>query len=185
MSDAAMEDSVRNILRALGEDPGRQGLRKTPARVAKALKELTSGYDQDIDAIFKGSLFDVDYSEMVIVKDINFYSLCEHHMLPFFGSATVAYIPKAHVAGLSKIPRLVRVFASRLQVQERMTQQIAETLQKQLKPLGVGVILSARHLCMEMRGVQSQLSPTITSAMLGCFRRDPRTRAEFLKLART
>jgi GTP cyclohydrolase IA len=185
MAGRSIESSVRDLLRGLGEDPSRDGLLKTPARVAKALKELTSGYTQDIDALFKEALFEVDYSEMVIVKDIQFYSLCEHHMLPFFGSATVAYIPHGKVAGLSKIPRLVRIFASRLQVQERMTQQIAETLQKHLKPLGVGVILSARHLCMEMRGARSQLSPTVTSAMLGCFRRDPRTRDEFLKLAKS
>jgi GTP cyclohydrolase I len=178
-----IESAVRDILAGIGEDPSRPGLRKTPARVAKAWRELSAGYREDVKALFSGILHDVDYSEMVVVRDINFYSICEHHLLPFFGSAAVAYIPRKHVIGLSKIPRLVRHFAARLQVQERMTQQIAQTLDENLKPLGVGVILSARHLCMEMRGAMSQLSPTVTSAMLGCFRRDPRTRDEFLKLA--
>lgn len=176
--------AVRGILRALGEDPSREGLRRTPVRVAKALRELTSGYATDLDKLVNGALFRVDYSEMVVVKDIRFYSLCEHHALPFFGKAHVAYIPRKHIIGLSKIPKIVQVFAHRLQVQERMTQQIAETLQSRLSPLGVGVILQARHLCMEMRGVQSQLSPTVTSAMLGAFRKDPRTREEFLALVK-
>lgn len=177
--------SVRDILRALGEDPEREGLVRTPARVAKSLSELTAGYATDVDKLINNALFSVEYSEMVIVKDIQFYSLCEHHMLPFFGKAHVAYLPDRKVIGLSKIPKIVQVFAKRLQVQERMTQQIAETLQKHLRPLGVGVILQARHLCMEMRGAQSQLSPTITSAMVGTFRSDARTRDEFLALIRS
>ncbi|HAH06347.1 MAG TPA: GTP cyclohydrolase I FolE [Elusimicrobia bacterium] len=175
----------RDILRLLGEDLSREGLRKTPERVAKALLEMTSGYGADIGALINGALFEVDYSEMVLVKDIQFYSLCEHHALPFFGKAHVAYLPDKKVVGLSKIPKLVQVFAQRLQVQERMTQQIAETLMSRLKPLGVGVILEARHLCMEMRGARSLLSPTVTSSMLGAFRRDPRTREEFLALVRS
>lgn len=179
-----LEKASREILEALGENPEREGLLKTPQRVAKSFAELTKGYQQDVDAIINDALFDVDYNEMVVVKDIKFYSLCEHHLLPFFGTATVAYIPNKKVVGLSKIPKIVNVFARRLQVQERMTQQIAETLVCRLKPLGVGVILEARHLCMEMRGAQSQDSPTITSAMLGCFQKDSRTRQEFLKLTR-
>lgn len=177
-------DRVREIIRALGEDPEREGLVKTPERVQKSLAELTAGYAEDIDTIINGALFDVRYSEMVLVKDISFYSLCEHHLLPFFGRATVAYIPEKRVVGLSKIPKIVKVFARRLQVQERMTQQIAETLEEKLKPKGVGVIIRARHMCMEMRGAQSEHSPTITSAMLGIFREDKRTRDEFLTLAK-
>ncbi|MBI3299115.1 MAG: GTP cyclohydrolase I FolE [Elusimicrobia bacterium] len=169
---------------ALGEDPSRQGLEKTPARVARSLKELTAGYWQDVDKIINGALFDAEYSEMVVVKDIVFYSLCEHHMLPFFGKATVGYIPGGKIVGLSKIPKIVQVFARRLQVQERMTMEIAQTLERKLKPKGVGVVIRARHLCMEMRGAQSQLSPTVTSALLGAFRSDARTREEFLTLAR-
>ncbi len=177
-----IEEAVRTILKEIGEDPQREGLRDTPTRVARAYEELTSGYRQDVDALINGALFDVRYNEMVLVKEINFYSLCEHHMLPFFGTAAVAYIPKEKVIGLSKIPRLVDIFARRLQVQENMTHQIAETLKEKLRPLGVGVILKARHLCMEMRGVRSQDSPTVTSAMLGVFRKDSRTREEFLRL---
>ena len=179
-----MEEAARRTLVALGEDVGRQGLEKTPRRVAAALKELTAGYYQDVDAIINNALFDVAYSEMVVVKDIVFYSLCEHHMLPFFGKATVGYIPNKQVVGLSKIPKIVQVFARRLQVQERMTMDIANTIQRKLKPKGVGVVIRARHLCMEMRGAQSQLSPTVTSALLGHFRTDGRTREEFLTLAR-
>lgn len=175
---------VSAMLKLLGENPKRQGLLKTPDRVAKSLRELTSGYTVDIDALINKALFNVEYSEMVLVKDITFFSLCEHHMLPFFGKAHVAYIPDKHVIGLSKIPRLVRVFTSRLQVQERLTSQIAQTLMEKLKPLGVGVVMEARHLCMEMRGAQSHLSPTVTSAMLGNFREDPRTREEFLNLVK-
>lgn len=183
MPDMPIADHVREMIIQLGEDPSRQGLAKTPQRVEKAYKELTAGYDQDIDAIINEALFDVDYSEMVLVKDINFYSLCEHHLLPFFGRATVAYIPDKRVVGLSKIPKIVNVFAKRLQVQERMTQQIATTLEEKLTPKGVGVIIKARHMCMEMRGAQSEHSPTVTSAMLGIFREDARTRDEFLTLA--
>jgi GTP cyclohydrolase I len=177
-------DRVREIIRELGEDPDREGLVKTPMRVEKALGDLTSGYDVDIDQLINEALFDVHYSEMVLVKDISFYSLCEHHLLPFFGRATVAYIPEKRVVGLSKIPKIVNVFARRLQVQERMTQQVAETLAEKLNPKGVGVIIRARHMCMEMRGAQSEHSPTVTSAMLGCFREDARTREEFLTLAK-
>ncbi|TPW20305.1 MAG: GTP cyclohydrolase I [Elusimicrobia bacterium] len=179
-----MEEAARRTLLSLGEDPSREGLSKTPKRVASAMKELTAGYWQDVDAIINNALFEVEYSEMVVVKDIVFYSLCEHHMLPFFGKATVGYIPNKRVVGLSKIPKIVQVFARRLQVQERMTLDIANTLQRKLKPMGVGVVLHARHLCMEMRGAQSQLSPTVTSALLGRFRTDARTREEFLTLAR-
>ncbi|MDE2290829.1 MAG: GTP cyclohydrolase I FolE [Elusimicrobia bacterium] len=179
-----IEEGARRTLLALGEDPSRQGLEKTPGRVARSLKELTAGYWQDVDRIINNALFDVDYSEMVVVKDIVFYSLCEHHLLPFFGKATVGYVPDKKIVGLSKIPKIVQVFARRLQVQERMTLEIAHTLERKLKPKGVGVVIRARHLCMEMRGAQSQLSPTVTSALLGAFRSDARTREEFLTLAR-
>ncbi|MEK7656667.1 MAG: GTP cyclohydrolase I FolE [Elusimicrobiota bacterium] len=179
----ALSAHVLSILESLGEDPGREGLLKTPERVARSLREMTAGYRVDPDALINNALFEVDYNEMVVVKDIQWYSLCEHHLLPFFGKAHVAYVPERRIIGLSKIPKLVQVFAQRLQVQERMTQQIAQTLEDKLSPLGVGVILEARHLCMEMRGARSQLSPTLTSAMLGSFRRDPRTREEFLALA--
>ncbi|MBI5208945.1 MAG: GTP cyclohydrolase I FolE [Elusimicrobia bacterium] len=177
-----LEGHVLAILSELGEDPKRPGLEKTPPRYAKALRELTSGYAADIDAVFNGALFPVSYKEMVIVKDIPFYSLCEHHLLPFFGKAHVAYVPDDRIVGLSKIPKLIGAFARRLQVQERMTYQIAETLAAKLSPMGVGVIMEARHLCMEMRGAKSPMTPTVTSAMLGCFRKDHRTREEFLSL---
>ena len=179
----ALSAHVLSMLESLGEDPGREGLLKTPQRVARALREMTAGYRVDADALINNALFEVDYNEMVVVKDIQWYSLCEHHLLPFFGKAHVAYVPERRILGLSKIPKLVQMFAQRLQVQERMTQQIAQTLEDKLSPLGVGVVLEARHLCMEMRGARSQLSPTVTSAMLGSFRRDPRTREEFLALA--
>ena len=161
----------------------REGLLKTPERVEKSMKFLTSGYAADIADILNGALFTVDYSEMVIVKDIDFYSLCEHHLLPFFGKCHVAYIPRTQVIGLSKIPRLVDVFSRRLQVQERLTNEIAECIREAIDPLGVGVIWKATHLCMAMRGVEKQNSATVTSAMLGTFRSDARTRAEFLQLA--
>ncbi|MBI4423626.1 MAG: GTP cyclohydrolase I FolE [Elusimicrobia bacterium] len=177
-----LERLVREQLALLGEDPDREGLRRTPLRVAQSLRELTAGYQADIDAIINDALFTVDYDEMVCVKDITYYSLCEHHALPFFGKAHVAYVPDKRVVGLSKIPRLVEVFARRLQLQERMTRQIANILQQKLRPLGVGVVLEARHLCMEMRGAQSLLSPTVTSTMLGCFQKDARTREEFLDI---
>jgi GTP cyclohydrolase I len=171
---------VESILQILGEDTQREGLQKTPHRVARALLELTSGYQADIDALINRAIFNESYNEMVVVKNIRFYSLCEHHMLPFFGVAHVAYLPKGKIIGLSKIPKLVDVYARRLQVQERLTQQIAETLQTKLNPHGVGVVIESRHLCMEMRGAESQDSPTVTSAMLGSFHDDARTRKEFL-----
>jgi GTP cyclohydrolase I len=177
-----VEDLIRHLLVELGEDPGREGLMRTPLRVSKALKFLTSGYSADIDAILNGALFTVDYSEMVIVKDIDFYSLCEHHLLPFFGKCHVAYIPSTHVIGLSKIPRLVDVFARRLQIQERLTNQIAETIRAKIEPLGEAVVVEGTHLCMSMRGVQKQNSFAVTSAMLGAFRDNSRTRMEFLEL---
>lgn len=173
---------IHDVLVELGEDPKREGLVKTPQRVAAAYRELTSGYAADIDTIINEALFEEDYNEMVIVRDITFYSLCEHHLLPFFGKAHVAYIPNGRIVGLSKLPKIVEVFAKRLQVQERMTSQIAETIKRKLRPSGVAVVLEARHLCMEMRGAESLLSPTVTSAMLGVFRDDARTRKEFLSL---
>ena len=177
-----MQDLIRTLLKELGEDPEREGLEETPRRVERAFRFLTGGYKADVDQVLNNALFTVDYSEMVIVKDIDFYSLCEHHLLPFFGRCHVAYIPNGKVIGLSKVPRLVDVFARRLQVQERMTSQIAETIEKKIDPLGVGVIMQGTHLCMAMRGVEKQNSCTVTSAMLGTFRSDARTRAEFLQL---
>jgi GTP cyclohydrolase IA len=179
-----MQDAIRKLLIDLGENPEREGLRDTPKRVEKAYKFLTSGYSADIDRVLNNALFTVDYNEMVIVKDIDFYSLCEHHLLPFFGRAHIAYIPQGKVIGLSKIPRLVEVFARRLQIQERMTSQIADTIQEKINPLGVGVVIEATHLCMAMRGVEKQNSFAITSAMLGNFHQDARTRMEFLQLIR-
>jgi len=177
-----MQDLVRQLLTALGEDPSREGLLETPRRVDKSLKFLTSGYQADIDEIVNGALFTVDYNEMVMVRDIDMYSLCEHHLLPFFGKCHVAYIPDGKVIGLSKIPRIVDMFARRLQVQERLTTQIAETLEDKLRPLGVAVVVEAAHLCMAMRGVEKQNSYTLTSAMLGAFHDQARTRMEFLEL---
>lgn len=179
-----MQDLIRQLLGSLGEDPSREGLRDTPKRVEKAYKFLTSGYDVDIHALINNALFTVDYSEMVIVKDIDFYSLCEHHMLPFFGKCHVAYLPSEKVIGLSKIPRIVDAFSRRLQVQERLTNQIAEIILDTINPLGVGVVMEGTHLCMAMRGVEKQNSYAVTSAMLGTFRTDPRTRSEFLTLIR-
>ena len=179
---AGLEKHYLQILTAIGENPQREGLKKTPYRVAKSLFELTTGYRANVDSLINKAIFNENYNEMVLVKDIRFYSICEHHMLPFFGVAHVAYIPKGKIIGLSKIPKLVEVFARRLQVQERMTQQIADILQSKLKPQGVGVVIRARHLCMEMRGAKSQDSPTVTSAMVGAFRNDARTRKEFLSL---
>jgi GTP cyclohydrolase I len=177
-----MQDLVKELLAALGEDPSRPGLRETPRRVDKSLRFLTSGYRANIDEIINDALFSVDYNEMVMVRDIDMYSLCEHHLLPFFGKCHIAYIPDGRVIGLSKIPRIVDVFARRLQVQERLTTEIADTLEAQLRPLGVAVVIEATHLCMAMRGVEKQNSVTVTSAMRGAFQRDPRTRAEFLEL---
>jgi GTP cyclohydrolase I len=179
-----MQDIIRQLLTAIGEDPAREGLINTPKRIEKALQFLTSGYEADVDAVLNDALFTVDYNEMVIVKDIDFYSLCEHHLLPFFGRCHVAYIPTDKVVGLSKIPRLVEIFSRRLQVQERLTNQIAETIRQKVNPLGVGVVMEATHLCMSMRGVQKQNSVAVTSAMLGSFRADARTRSEFLTLIR-
>jgi len=177
-----MQDHIRKLLVELGEDPDREGLRRTPVRVEKALRFLTSGYDANIDEVLNDALFSVDYSEMVIVKDIDFYSLCEHHLLPFFGKCHVAYIPSTRVIGLSKIPRLVDVFSRRLQVQERLTNQIADTIREKVAPVGVAVVMEATHLCMSMRGVEKQNSFAVTSAMLGAFRSNARTRMEFLEL---
>jgi len=173
---------VREILVKLGEDPAREGLAETPFRVDKALKFLTSGYATDIRKVVNGALYEVKYDEMVIVKDIEFFSLCEHHMLPFFGKMHVAYLPKDRVIGLSKIPRIVDAFARRLQIQERLTQQVAQTIQEIIDPVGVGVICEARHFCMMMRGVEKQHSGAMTSAMLGAFRDRKKTRDEFLAL---
>jgi GTP cyclohydrolase IA len=177
-----MQDLITRLLIELGEDPTREGLVRTPKRVERALTFLTSGYDADIDEVLNGALFSVDYSEMVIVRDIDFYSLCEHHLLPFFGKCHVAYIPQGRVLGLSKIPRLVDIFARRLQIQERLTNQIAQTICQKIDPLGVAVVMEATHLCMSMRGVEKQNSVAATSAMLGVFREDARTRMEFLEL---
>ncbi len=184
MYNTGMQDLVRRLLAELGEDPDREGLARTPARVERAMRFLTSGYQADIDAVLNDALFTVDYSEMVIVRDIDFYSLCEHHLLPFFGKCHVAYIPSTKVLGLSKIPRLVDVFARRLQIQERMTNQIAETIREKLNPLGVAVVCEGTHLCMSMRGVEKQNSFAVTSAMLGAFRDNPSTRLEFLELVK-
>jgi GTP cyclohydrolase IA len=179
-----MQDIIRELLAELGENPSREGLLDTPKRVEKALRFLTSGYTADVDMVLNNALFTVDYNEMVIVKDIDFYSLCEHHLLPFFGKCHIAYIPKGRVIGLSKIPRLVEVFARRLQIQERLTSQIADTVREKIQPLGVAVVVEATHLCMAMRGVEKQNSFAITSAMLGAFQSDARTRMEFLELIR-
>src|SRR5688500_2687062 len=179
-----MQETVRKLLTELGEDPEREGLKNTPRRVEKAMKFLTSGYQADVDAIINDALFTVDYSEMVIVKDIDFYSLCEHHLLPFFGKCHIAYIPNGKVIGLSKIPRLVDVFARRLQLQERLTSQIAQTIREKVQPMGVAVVIEGTHLCMSMRGVEKQNSFAVTSAMHGIFRDNARTRMEFLELIR-
>ena len=183
LSGFTTEEMYREILSRLGEDPNRDGLKATPARVEKSMDFLTKGYDEDPSKILRGAMFDVDYDEMVIVKDIEMFSLCEHHMLPFFGKVHVAYIPKGKVIGLSKIPRIIEVFSRRLQVQERLTRQIADTIQEAIAPQGVGVVIEARHLCMMMRGIEKQSSSTVTSAMVGCFRQKE-TRAQFLSLVR-
>jgi GTP cyclohydrolase I len=180
----SVADLVRRMLHMIGEDPERDGLRRTPERFEKALRFLTSGYQQDPEKLLNGAMFNVCYDQMVLVKDIEIYSLCEHHMLPFFGKCHVAYIPDKKVVGLSKIPRLVNMFARRLQIQERLTNQIASAIQQNISPLGVGVVIEARHLCMVMRGVEKQNSQTVTSAMLGSFRENVQTREEFLSLIR-
>ena len=177
-----LEKNVTSILNEIGEDPNREGLLKTPKRVAKAYEFLTRGYRKDIEKVLNGAIFSEDYDEMVIVKDIDYYSLCEHHMIPFYGKIHVAYIPNGKIVGISKIPRIVDVFARRLQIQERMTQQIADTLNDALNPQGVAVVCEGYHMCMMMRGVQKQNSITTTSAMRGIFRESRRTRAEFLNL---
>jgi len=180
----SIADLVRKVIALVGEDPNREGLRKTPERFEKALKFLTSGYNQNIDNVLNGATFSVHYDEMVVVKDIEFFSLCEHHLLPFFGKAHVAYLPSKRVLGLSKIARLVNMFARRLQIQERMTSQIAQAIEEKISPEGVGVIIEARHLCMQMRGVEKQHGQAVTSAMLGSFRHNKQTRDEFLSLVR-
>jgi GTP cyclohydrolase I len=184
LTSASFEDLVREILVRLGEDADREGLLRTPNRVHRAFEFLTKGYREDPEALLKKALFTVTYDEMVIVKDIEMFSLCEHHMLPFFGKVHVAYIPNGKVIGLSKIPRLIEIFSRRLQIQERLTTQIAETIQKAIEPQGVGVVIEARHLCMMMRGVEKQHSAAVTSSMLGCFRQEQETRTEFLSLIR-
>ena len=183
-SSLSIADYVREMLLSIGEDPNRDGLRRTPERFEKAFRFLTSGYQQDAEKLLNGAMFTVGYDQMVLVKDIEFYSLCEHHLLPFFGKCHVAYIPDKKVVGLSKIPRLVNMFARRLQIQERLTNQIANAIQQKIAPLGVGVIVEGRHLCMVMRGVEKESSQTVTSAMLGSFKDNPKTREEFLSLVR-
>jgi GTP cyclohydrolase I len=182
--DAEKETLIRDLLARIGEDPQREGLRRTPLRVAKAMDFLTSGYSMSVDEVVKGAIFNEDCREMVIIRDIEFYSMCEHHMLPFFGHAHVGYLPNGKVVGLSKVARVVDVFARRLQVQERLTNQVADALMEALEPHGVAVVIEASHTCMMMRGVQKQNSTTVSSAMRGTFERDARTRAEFLGFLR-
>lgn len=184
LTQETIADLVRKMIARIGEDPNREGLRKTPERFEKAFKFLTSGYHQNLDSVLNGATFSVCYDEMVVVKDIEFFSLCEHHLLPFFGKAHVAYLPNKRVLGLSKIARLVNMFARRLQIQERMTSQIAQAIEEKISPEGVGVIIEARHLCMQMRGVEKQHGQAVTSAMLGSFRHNKQTRDEFLSLVR-
>jgi GTP cyclohydrolase I len=184
LTSATYEELVREMLVRLGEDPNREGLVRTPARVEKAMQFLVKGYQEDPEALLRKALFTVSYDEMVIVKDIEMFSLCEHHLLPFFGKVHVAYIPNGKVIGLSKIPRLIEIFSRRLQIQERLTTQIAEAIQNTIEPQGVGVVIEARHLCMMMRGVEKQHSAAVTSSMLGCFRQEEETRSEFLSLIR-
>jgi GTP cyclohydrolase IA len=184
LTSASFEDLVREMIVRLGEDPSREGLVLTPERTRKAMQFLTKGYHENPETLLKGALFTEKYDEMVIVKDIEMFSLCEHHMLPFFGKVHVAYIPNGRVIGLSKIPRLIELFSRRLQIQERLTTQIAETIQKVIEPQGVGVVVEARHLCMMMRGVEKQHSAAVTSSMLGSFRESEETRSEFLSLIR-
>jgi GTP cyclohydrolase I len=181
-TDLRVDEAMRTLLLAIGEDPEREGLQRTPERMRRMYEELTSGYRTDPDSVINGASFEVAYDEMVVVRDIEFFSLCEHHLLPFYGRAHVGYLPRGRVIGLSKIPRIVDMFARRLQVQERMTQQVAEFLMERLEPKGVGCVLEASHLCTIMRGVRKQQAQMVTSSMLGTFRRDGRTRNEFLKL---
>jgi GTP cyclohydrolase IA len=184
VTGATFEDLVREMIVRLGEDPDREGLARTPERVHRAYEHLVKGYKEDPEVMLKEALFTVNYDEMVIVKDVEMFSLCEHHLLPFFGKVHVAYIPNGKVIGLSKIPRLIEIFSRRLQIQERLTTQIAETIQNAIHPQGVGVVIEARHLCMMMRGVEKQHSSAVTSSMLGCFRDEQETRSEFLSLIR-
>jgi GTP cyclohydrolase IA len=184
LTSASFEDLAREMIIRLGEDPNREGLIRTPERMRRAYEYLVKGYREDAEAMLKKALFTVTYDEMVIVKDVEMFSLCEHHMLPFFGKVHVAYIPNGKVIGLSKIPRLIDIFARRLQIQERLTTQIAETIQHAIQPQGVGVVIEARHLCMMMRGVEKQHSAAVTSSMLGSFRHEEETRTEFLSLIR-
>ena len=184
MIEDTLEGLVHTMLKELGEDPGRDGLERTPARVARSLRTFTEGYSQDPSGVLQGALFDVSYDEMVLVRDIDFYSLCEHHLLPFFGRVHIGYIPNGKVVGLSKLPRVVEIFARRLQVQERFTTQLAQTIEDVLSPRGVGVVVEAIHLCMMMRGVEKQNSSAITSSMRGAFQNDSKTRSEFMELIR-
>jgi len=184
LTGASFEELVREMIIRLGEDPQREGLALTPSRVHRAYEYLLKGYKEDPEALLRNGLFTCSYDEMVIVKDVEMFSLCEHHMLPFFGKVHVAYIPNGKVIGLSKIPRLIEIFSRRLQIQERLTTRIAETIQKSIEPQGVGVVIEARHLCMMMRGVEKQHSAAVTSSMLGCFRDEQETRTEFLSLIR-
>jgi GTP cyclohydrolase I len=184
ITSASLPELLREFLVRLGEDPDRDGLQRTPERMERAFQYLTRGYNEDPEKILRGALFEVTYDEMVIVKDVEMFSLCEHHLLPFYGKVHVAYLPKGKVIGLSKIPRLIDVFARRLQVQERLTTQIAESIQAAIQPQGVGVVIEARHLCMMMRGVEKQHSAAVTSSMLGAFRDEQQTREEFLSLIR-
>ena len=184
LADASVQEIYAELLKRIGEDPTRDGLLSTPKRMEKSMRFLTQGYLQSADEVLHDALFDVDYDEMVMVKDIEFYSMCEHHLLPFFGKAHIAYVPQGKVVGLSKIPRIVDVFARRLQVQERLTQQIAEAIEEAIQPQGVGVVIEAQHLCMMMRGVQKQSSLTVTSSMRGVFKTQLQTRNEFLELVR-
>jgi GTP cyclohydrolase I len=184
LTSASYEELVREMIVRLGEDPDREGLVRTPTRVEKAMQFLVKGYKEDPEALLRKALFTVTYDEMVIVKDIEMFSLCEHHLLPFFGKVHVAYIPNGKVIGLSKIPRLIEAFSRRFQIQERLTTQIAEAIQHAVEPQGVGVVIEARHLCMMMRGVEKQHSSAVTSSMLGCFRSEEETRTEFLSLIR-
>jgi GTP cyclohydrolase IA len=177
---STLEAAVRTLIEEIGEDPARQGLARTPERIGRMYSELTEGYRTDPDRLLHGACFDVDYDEMVVVRDIEFYSLCEHHLLPFFGRAHVGYLPRGRVVGLSKIPRIVDMYAHRLQVQERLTVQVADFLMERLEPKGVGCVVEATHLCTMMRGVKKQAATMVTSSMLGTFRRDPKTRGEFL-----
>lgn len=184
LTTASVQDLYTELLRRVGEDPARDGLLRTPARMEKSMAFLTRGYTQSVDEALHDALFDVTYDEMVIVRDIEFYSLCEHHLIPFFGKAHIAYVPDGKVIGLSKIPRIVDIFARRLQVQERLTQQVAEAIEEAIHPQGVGVVLEASHLCMMMRGVEKQNSSTVTSSMRGVFKTQLQTRNEFLALVR-